>query len=384
MARWGVLAAGDLWIASWGYGYDPYAAGLFLDSEVVEQFDDETDPPSDASEFRSNAKAVRERLQLLGVKSAESAEAVAAAWARLRERETALPTRIDEVFASYVAEKRAEAHPLERPNGELLQHHLSDLDCDWQQVLRYVLDRSADDDTVELDLSNVWGHLAEVGIQRTPTFCAAALEEVRSRAVGAMPTIVLTEGSSDADVLRTAVEICRPHLAGFLSFLDYSSKVAGGVDSVVKGLRAFAAAGVANQVVGLLDNDTAGAEGVRQLLSAHLPARMTVLQLPPLSIASAYPTLGTEGLVTKDVNGIAVAIEMFLGRDVLSDEGGALSPVQLTGWVPSQRAYQGEIVGKAGLKDRFWAKAKRAREGEMDPAHWEDLGALIDHIVRNA
>ena len=55
--------------------------------------------------------------------------------------------------------------------------------------------------------------------------------------------------------------------------------------------------------------------------------------------------------------------------------------MQLTGWVAGENAYQGEILGKAEIKSRFWDKLGRARLGDVDLEMWDDLGYLLDYIV---
>lgn len=382
-----MLEVADVWLASWGYGYDPQAAALFIDAELEENFDEDTPAPyarQDRSLFRTTGAVMAARMHLLGFRSDWADGEVKRAWTELHAKDASLPADIDTLIAGLQREREAGLQPFDSPDWETLQHNLSSLDCGWEARLRYLVDRLPADAPVVLDLSAVWAYMEGEGYPRTPTFCADALAEVRSRAKGSMATIVLTEGSSDAAILEATVEIVRPHLAGYLTFLDYSSKSAGGVDSVVRGLRAFAAAGVANQVVGLLDNDTAGAQGADVLQRSPLPERMKPLQLPRLTLAAAYPTLGTEGLVTRDVNGIAVSIELFLGTDVLMNDDGELRPVHLTGWVAGANAYQGEVVGKAAVKERFWQKVDRARKGDIDTSTWEDLGHLVDYIVASS
>ena len=384
MASWGVLEVAGLWVAGWGYSYDPAAASLFLDSEVVEALDEDTLPPwspRDASRYIATVGTIRARLQLLGVQTNQAESAVRPSWSRREDEPASLPDDLDQLVTDYLDERGTDCGLMPDSASMKLQSALTALDCSWQETLRYLVERVPQNETVILDLSAVWPSLAEEGIIRTTRFCAESRELVRGLALGALPTIVLTEGSSDATILTGAMEVLRPQYEGFLTFMDYSNKPAGGVDSVVKGLRAFAAAGVGNQIVGLLDNDTAGAGGVRALSSADLPRRITVLRLPHLSWAETYPTLGTEGLVTKDVNGIAVSIEHFLGQDILTGPDGKLFPVQLTGWVASEKSYQGEITCKEAIKARFWEKLKRARQETIVHADWIDLTYLLDYIV---
>lgn len=381
MAQYGVLQAVDLWIGSWAYGCDPRALALFLDDEVVEAGEewDDADGSSkvqDRSSFVTTAKKMRDRLQLLYVNRHDALE-VFEEWEGLDRGDLA------EVWEAFEAERQGGLE-YPHPAWENLLSGFSDIRCDWILLLRFVLDRVDDDEPVTLDLAAVWADDPDEGPVRTPTLCADTRADIRSQVSGVLPTIVLTEGTSDAAALTAGIEIVRPHLTGFLTFMDYSTKAAGGVDSVVRGLKALAAAGVANRVIGLLDNDTAGREGFDILTAARLPARFTPLLLPRATIAEEYPTHGTEGLVLKDLNGIAVSIEMFFGEDVLRDANGHLVPVQLTGYNRKVQAYQGELIAKDDVKARFFDKVGRARAGSVNQGEWEGLGALLDFLVAHA
>lgn len=147
------------------------------------------------------------------------------------------------------------------------------------------------------------------------------------------PVIVLTEGSSDVAVLSAAVRILRPHLEGFLRFPDFSVGAEGGSGALVRLLKALWAAGVANRVIALFDNDTAAGDALRGLDSARLPPNLRVLRLPDIEMARRYPTVGPSGVTQMDVNGLAGSIELYLGADVLMDDG-ELRPVQWTGFNP--------------------------------------------------
>ncbi len=431
MAQYGVVEAADLWIGYWAYGCDPRALALFLDSEVVERTEEvdttaasgqiEDDPRKkatgsvavtaddssiahvaavdvpavaaaegsddvqfiDRSYYETDAKSIRERLQLVGV-SAFDGLSVFEEWESHEH-----PEDLSDVWEQFRKERAGGLDPetspwdvhYSTPGWAKMRTWFDKLEVDWIIKLRFVVDRIGDAERIRLNLSSIWGKESAGELERTPTLCADARSDIRGGVAGVLPTIVLTEGSSDARALQAAIRFARPHLAGFMTFLEYAGKPEGGVDSVVKGLKALSAAGVANRVIGLLDNDVAGRMGFEQIKSASLPSRFTALLLPEIDIAKQYPTYGTEGLVLKDLNGTAVALEMFLGRDALVDDDGALSPVQLTGYHHHLKAYQGAIIAKEEVKARFLAKVARAENGDANLDDWADLGDLLDHIV---
>jgi hypothetical protein len=115
-----------------------------------------------------------------------------------------------------------------------------------------------------------------------------------------------------------------------IRFPDFGLKPEGGVSALVRNVRAFAAAGVANRTVAMLDNDTAAQEGINLLRATNaLPEKIRVVQYPGLNLARHYPTLELPtpdspggSLAFEDVNGLAGSIELYPGRDVLQSEKG--------------------------------------------------------------
>jgi hypothetical protein len=170
--------------------------------------------------------------------------------------------------------------------------------------------------------------------------------------------IIVTEGSSDATILREALGLLYPHLIEFYSFFDFDTpRAAGGANQVVSVLKAFIAANISNRVVALFDNDTAAREATRPLERITLSNNIAVLHYPALECLRFYPTIGPTGTVPFDVNGLAGSIELYLGNDVLSSD----HPVQWKGFSESVRAYQGEVMHKASLQEKFLKKVERCK-----------------------
>ena len=136
-------------------------------------------------------------------------------------------------------------------------------------------------------------------------------------------------------------------------FLDYERKPEGGASAVLRAVRAFDAAGIANRVVAVLDNDTAAADTLRGYRQSGPSDRIRVMQYPPINLAGQYPTLGPPtmrsphaSIELADVNGLAGSIELYLGRDVLTGQDGNLRPVQWTSFVAGMGRYHGEVTAK--------------------------------------
>ncbi len=189
-------------------------------------------------------------------------------------------------------------------------------------------------------------------------------------------TIVLTEGKTDAWVLNETFSLLYPHLKEYFSFLDFESTgYGGGVGNLANVVKAFAGAGIVNNVIALFDNDTAAASACKSLEKVSLPSNIAIRHLPELELLKSYPTIGPSGSVELDVNGMAASIELYLGEDILRLDDGNLVPIQWTGYDKSAKQYQGEVLEKALLHSRFKDKLARANRGEE--LEWSDLDAVF-------
>jgi hypothetical protein len=194
--------------------------------------------------------------------------------------------------------------------------------------------------------------------------------------------VVLAEGHSDINAIRGSLQLLFPHLAEYYSFFDFTAtKAQGGAGSLVGTIKAFVGAGIVNRVVALFDNDTAAKAALRSL-KLELPATVRVLHYPAAPWAEAYPTLGPQGLLTMDVNGLAAGLEMYFGMDVLRQPDGTLVPVQWRGYDEGMKQYQGELMYKTELHERFERKLQHCME---DPSFisqydWTGMRLILDHL----
>lgn len=257
---------------------------------------------------------------------------------------------------------------------------------EWRHVLRLLL-TIWPDEPVELDLTDLFeGGWMEP--EEQDVLPSAALRSLRETAAAHAPIVVLTEGRTDAEFLRAAFALLYPGLHDLIRFLDYSARPEGGAAALVRSVKAFAAAGIANRVVALFDNDAAACDAMRSLDTALLPSNILVLQYPDIESAKNYPTLGPPSaeaaagrIDTANVNGLAGSIELYLGRDVLTQEDGTLAPVQWRSYIQGVRAYQGEIVGKELAHQRFRAKVERGYDPSEEDG-WVNLKSILDVILR--
>lgn len=174
--------------------------------------------------------------------------------------------------------------------------------------------------------------------------------------------VVLTEGRSDAWILQEAMAVLYPHLTGYFSFMEFEEfRVGGGAGQLANLVKAFAGAGIVNRVIAVFDNDAAAAAALTTLRKIKIPRHIVTMQLPPLDVLRAYPTLGPAGLSVMDINGMAGSVELYLGSDVLKINGEAFSPIQWTGYEPTVQLYQGELLSKIEIQERFRLKLAKAK-----------------------
>jgi HEPN/Toprim N-terminal domain 1 len=195
--------------------------------------------------------------------------------------------------------------------------------------------------------------------------------------------IIITEGTYDAQVLKGAIEILKPHLVPYIRFLDYDFRNEGGASVAVSTLKSFAAAGINNRIVAIFDNDSAAREAVTALKGIKLPPQYKVIHYPDINLANEYPTLGPQGNVAMNVNGLAGSIELYLGADVLKDDEGNLMPVQWKGYMSKIKSYQGELLNKSLAQKAFNEKLKAAKTNRknVDKQDWSGLSAILDKLV---
>jgi hypothetical protein len=217
--------------------------------------------------------------------------------------------------------------------------------------------------------------------------CADAVTRLSSRA-GMPPVLVLTEGSTDVEFIAAAVSILRPDITGLVTFLDPKSKPEQSASALARMVKQFSAARIAQPVFALFDNDTAGHKERDTVPGSALPPNIKITTLPNLALARAYPTLPSvpglqDSIRIEDINGRACGIEIYLGVDVLTNNG-SLEPVK---WSPSSSGpLQGALANKKEVSARYRDKVKRARidASAVFKQDWEGMRAIIETILQAA
>jgi hypothetical protein len=79
---------------------------------------------------------------------------------------------------------------------------------------------------------------------------------------------------------------------------------------------------------------------------------------------------------------LACSIELFFGQDVLQQKDGTLTPIRWTGYKDRINKYQGEILNKNGLQEKFRRKLELAENiQQIDLSDWKDMITLIEKLI---
>jgi hypothetical protein len=252
---------------------------------------------------------------------------------------------------------------------------------DLSVALRLALEACSDADELIYDVSDLV--LSEY-FSADDDFVSYALEAFSTDYPSSSKTIVLTEGRTDSWIISESIKLLYPHLTEYFTFMDFDgARIAGGAGGLANMVKAFAGAGILNKVVAIFDNDTAAEAAIRSLRNIRLPANIQILKLPPTASLNDYPTVGPSGPVTMNVNGVAGSIELYLGDDVLREPDNKLAPVQWTGYDQSVAKYQGEVLFKDRLHERFRKKLQGGSDsGVLNRVDWTDIRLVLSAIFK--
>jgi hypothetical protein len=255
-------------------------------------------------------------------------------------------------------------------------------DADIRYLCRALVEASPPKALLVLDYSD----LVEGGYyQSDDDLCAWARQSVWHDARVNDRIIILTEGSTDSELLQATLAVRYPHLKDYYCFPDFArANAAGGAPTLVATVKAFISASIQQRVIALFDNDSAAEDALRGLRDVCPPDNIHVLLLPALDLARSYPTLGPQGTVMVDVNSAAASLELYFGRDILTDGDNTLVPVQWRGWNQAVGRYQGEVLHKEDLQRRYRALLKQI---SLDPGaaathDWSGMDAVFGAIFR--
>jgi len=252
---------------------------------------------------------------------------------------------------------------------------------DFRSFLRAVLEVSPEESLVVQDITE----LVNAGYyDPDDEVCELAIEELLGDPISEK-IIILTEGSTDKNVLEKSLKLLYPHLVGYYSFMDFGiANASGGASCLVSTIKSFVGSGIGNRIIALFDNDTAAKVAIKGLKKTIIPQNIKIFNYPDIEVAKNYPTLGPSGISKLNINGLACSIELYFGNDVLAQPDGQLIPIQWKGYDESINQYQGELLRKQDLQNAFFEKLDRCFNNNnlLEQADWSGMKLILEVIFK--
>lgn len=162
--------------------------------------------------------------------------------------------------------------------------------------------------------------------------------------------LIVTEGTTDTMVLSKAIAHIEPSMLDFFCFIDMQNNYPfGGTSKLENFCKGLISINVSNNILVILDNDTAGVKTYNFLDKLKKPNNLVITKLPHSPLFSNVQTIGPQGYSTEDINGKAVSIECFL--DFKSVQTPPL--FRWTSYDDNVKQYQGVIENKSNYTKTF-------------------------------
>ena len=324
--------------------------------------------------FSSTSKICKERLELFGITYEKSKRDFEIALAKIKEYEVysfAENNQVNyniylEAIKKIVNSKEKVYHEYSYDNFELyLNEH--ELFIEEQSII--------------LGLWSIFSILpieAKIEYDLTDIINGGWIDENPHELIQTEKIIVLTEGKTDTEFLKTGLQLFFPHLEGYYHFIDFeNSRYEANASRLVHTIKSFVGSGIKNFIIALFDNDAAALKEINNLKKVKLPSNIKILQYPIIEWAKSYPSIGPTGLQNMDINGLAGSIEMYLGQDCLKESGNFI-PIQWTGYIDSVGKYQGVLLKKAEVQKKFRKKVKAFDNKSFNLNNWKELISIIE------
>ena len=185
--------------------------------------------------------------------------------------------------------------------------------------------------------------------------------------------LIVTEGSSDTEIIKKCINLLYSDIADFFDFIDmeqnYPFTGTGNLKNFIKGLSKI---NILNKVLVVLDNDTAGRSVFNDIKKIDLPKNLKIITLPNHKDFDRFKCKGPQGDSLENINEKAVSIECFLDLSSIDEE----AYVRWTGFNEKLIQYQGNIEPKNLLIKSFHQHYKHEY-------NFTKIKYLIDYILES-
>ena len=226
-----------------------------------------------------------------------------------------------------------------------LQSHSQD-DGEISGLSAYTIIRLLADNPTAQELPVTWqfADVADGGWAPSESFEAAVRQPNRF--------LIVTEGTSDVQIIKHAIELLAPDLTDFFDFVDMRENYPfSGTGSLYNFVRGLISIRIQNNVVVIFDNDAEGVFNWERSARLNRLENMRIVKLPDRSAFENFRTIGPTGEQRADINGKAAAIECYL-------DAGPEPVVRWTSYDQKRDCYQGVIEGKEEIARQFLGHKK--------------------------
>jgi len=199
-------------------------------------------------------------------------------------------------------------------------------------------------------------------------------EEVSLLLENTSKVLLITEGSSDTLILKSAIEWIYPDIKNFFEFIDMEKNYPfTGAGNIVNFYHGICKIESKKNIVFIFDNDTAGVKALNSCIENNFSniKKTTLLNLDEFR---NFITLGPNGESNEDINERAVSIELFLDLNYMNNQ---TPMIRWTSYDESTDKYQGVLINKEKyVKKYFDAFNKRSIDYSLNK-----LKLLLDYII---
>jgi len=188
--------------------------------------------------------------------------------------------------------------------------------------------------------------------------------------------LIVTEGSSDTFIIKRAVQLLRPNISDFFTFVDMEEHYPfSGTGNLYKFFQGLVSIKMLNKCLFIFDNDAEGIEKYEKTKKIQAPDNLRAAKLPDLEEFGDFLTVGPNGKQHADVNGKAVSIECFLD---LTFKTRKTPIIRWSSYKRSLDSYQGALEEK-----EFYTRQFKKVTSIEESYNFEKLKVLVEHIVEN-